>query len=576
MKKILKIVVRLFAVFWIIRTVLSFYVPEIFLNVDSTVETQLQTNVTETVESPKPTEPEIIEVIDPSRPNYNLGRCANLCSDVQVVAVFLDDQEAKWSPAEAVAFTENAIQPGLDFIREQAQHYGVSISLDVVSIYTDGSRSLRFDGIFGSNFTTDDSGNIQYGQTITWEESTVVGTVWEQLKFDSVEQMHISMQQTYGREQIAYLIIPKKAGRSYALPDHAANGFSAYEHAVVYPMDEYGNSNGYDMVARYLLNLFGAGFSVESWEGRESTYSVAVRMYPYSVMFQGNRQCYTVDPYTAYAVGWRNVIPTENNQLDLSGGYPQLGDPYRPMFDKGTCRNLAGRVSLLTIFLDDYETQWTQEEIDWMYQDKINPAVSFMVDQAQQWDIWLEFDTHYYATDAAIERQVQYQGVLDEYGFQNHFPDVLDQTAMSIGFPSKQDMYNNVLEQSGADHLIIMIALNSTGRSYAVTDQDDNPNHNVEYFVLYRNHWKTRNETAASTVAHEMLHLYGAEDMYQEPDSELRAQRAAIANSYFPKDIMYKEFLDIWKNVIDDYTAYAIGWNDVIPQACTSDAFWEP
>ena len=575
MRKFLKVVFRLILFLWVVEIVSDGSLSALLYSKIPSMEHSPSTSVTETKEDTETDMIEVIEEIDPSRPGYNMGRSANLCSDVQVMAFFLDDQQEQWTSEEVAAFTQSTIRPGLDFIQQEAARYGVQISLNVTPLYTNENRSISFDGVFGTSFTTDNSGKIRWGENITKEESAILSTLMKQLKFDSNEEMHASFQQTSGCEQIAYLVIPKKSGYTHSYTDFTANGYCGFEHTVLYPMDVYGNPTSYKTVAKYLLSVFGGGYSIESWEGRESTNSVARRMYPYSVILGGNENCCSVDPYTAYAVGWRNILPPENNQMDLSNGTPQPGDPYRPMFDKGTCRNLSGRVSMLTVFVDDYVTQWTQEEIDEIYQNRINPAVQFLTEQARQRNIWLEFDTGYYATDASMGRVVQYQGVLDEYGFENHFPDVLDHVALSLGFSSKQELHDNVLQQSGADQLIIMVAVKSTGRSFAVSDRDDNPNHNVEYFVMYRNHWKTRESTAASTVAHEMLHLFGAEDMYVEPDNGQRYQRDAIAKKSFPRDLMYTEYYNIWDNIIDAYTAYAIGWSDVVPQVCTSAAFWE-
>ena len=75
-----------------------------------------------------------------------------------------------------------------------------------------------------------------------------------------------------------------------------------------------------------------------------------------------------------------------------------------------------------------------------------------------------------------------------------------------------------------------------------------------------------------STVAHEMLHLFGAEDFYAEGDQ--RNGRAYLASIYYPYGIMYQGYYDISYNYVDQFTAYAVGWIDYTPNVCYDDNWW--
>jgi len=539
-----------------------------FLNQKSKTSSQ----ETEPTQVPRETIPEIQ---DPSRPGHGLGTCATLTEDTHVVALFVDDEEASWTKEEAEQFCADVIRPGLDFIEKQAGLYNWDIQLKVTPYYTCDRHSIVYDGVFSSHFATDEAGEITYHWDTTRDEQLFLWDIVEAFGHSSYEQMHNSFRQILGAENIVYMFIPKKDGVSYASPDNLINGFAGYETCVVYPGRQDGERNDGRIVASMILRLFGAGFSAESVDGREPTNSVAARLYPHSILFGGyDISCCFVDPYSAYALGWRGMLPPENDRIDVAGDIPQEGDPYRPMYDKGTCRNLAGNILFLTLFVDDAESCWTQGEIDTVYRDIINPGLSYLTEQAQRRGMVLNFDTGYYSTDPEQYREVRYQGTIPEDSYKHKDADVLDQAALSLGFASRVELYESVLSQSGADQVILMVALNKTGRSHAVCDQDDNGNDNVEYFVAFRNHWVSRSQTRPSTIVHETLHLFGAEDLYEEPEDGRRAQRAALAAALFPKDIMFTEMNNIQYNVLDGYTCYAIGWSNMLPEACTSDAWW--
>ena len=72
--------------------------------------------------------------------------------------------------------------------------------------------------------------------------------------------------------------------------------------------------------------------------------------------------------------------------------------------------------------------------------------------------------------------------------------------------------------------------------------------------------------THSCTVAHEILHLYGAFDYYEEP-------RLTIANELYHFDIMLQNYYTIWLNQIGDYTAFSIGWTDVVPDVCSREGW---
>ena len=90
-----------------------------------------------------------------------------------------------------------------------------------------------------------------------------------------------------------------------------------------------------------------------------------------------------------------------------------------------------------------------------------------------------------------------------------------------------------------------------------------------EHCVLFANNLSGSKGSRASTIAHEILHLFGAEDYY------VSMSREALANQKYPDDIMLWQVERIQDNSIGDCTAYSVGWTDEVPDVCYDDRWWK-
>ncbi len=72
----------------------------------------------------------------------------------------------------------------------------------------------------------------------------------------------------------------------------------------------------------------------------------------------------------------------------------------------------------------------------------------------------------------------------------------------------------------------------------------------------------------AATLAHEIMHLYGGEELYTS-----RA-RYEMAMKLYKNDIMCLEARDLRLLNVGGFTAYAVGWTDGTPGVCGYDAWY--
>ena len=64
-------------------------------------------------------------------------------------------------------------------------------------------------------------------------------------------------------------------------------------------------------------------------------------------------------------------------------------------------------------------------------------------------------------------------------------------------------------------------------------------------------------ETNTAAIAHEILHLFGACDLYELDDNE--HDRAIKTELMFPNSIMHNTHRDIWETQIDEINAWLVG-----------------
>ena len=251
-------------------------------------------------------------------------------------------------------------------------------------------------------------------------------------------------------------------------------------------------------------------------------------------------------------------------------------DIYRPLYNKGTCYELSGTPCVLCIYLGDAESSWTPEEVKKFDEDVIIPGIQYLNEQAALWDVDLDMGLIRYAKEGSGGSDVfvvRYPGVIPTVldGEQTDREEILKLTAKQMGFSSTKKFYNFAQKISGTDQVVIMLLVNKDGRSHAGPDIKDDDGNDIESYVVYSS--LNGHRTRYGTLAHELLHAFGADDLYEETSTGERADRAAIAKQYYPNDIMLSDWND--NAVVGAYTAYAVGWTDVCPEECMAPEFWE-
>ena len=235
----------------------------------------------------------------------------------------------------------------------------------------------------------------------------------------------------------------------------------------------------------------------------------------------------------------------------------------REDFDLGNCKQLSGKVIVILLYMDDFESFWTEDEITKFTEFEVKPALDFMEKQAQNHNVSLSMEIGYihsglYYDDEVIES-------VKETGYATG--DVLWKASLGLGYESDKKMLEEYRRQFQTEEIVSFAIFNKDGTSYALNPKRGYDDYNIrEHCLIFAYDRGSNKESAirggqSSVIAHEMLHLFGAEHLYTP-----RA-RKEIAERVFSKDIMLHQEYEIQKNNIGDATAFYIGWTDTVPEA---------
>lgn len=254
---------------------------------------------------------------------------------------------------------------------------------------------------------------------------------------------------------------------------------------------------------------------------------------------------------------------------------PPVSQSYRAWYDLGNCGTLTRNPTLVVLFVDDAESRWNESLIQHFQNVQIAKAVEWMEQQAAKYGVPLDIQTKFYHGTLDNGGQVSYPAAI-AHGPDESDYDLLETVVGNMKEGTGDQFYAKLRRDNGGEDVMFLCMVNKDGLSYA-RGHADPYSQILEYAVVYARHTdvpatdtlhqKTHNR--ASVVAHELLHLFGAEEMY-EPTG-----RNAIAKEKYLKDVMLWTESFIVRNEITEFTAYCIGWTDTVPAICYDPDWWK-
>ena len=218
--------------------------------------------------------------------------------------------------------------------------------------------------------------------------------------------------------------------------------------------------------------------------------------------------------------------------------------------NNGSAAVLRGRVILYHLWAEDAGSSWTAvQQAD--VQDRVCAAIGFLNRRARTSGGDLAF----------IEEsagRVRSASDLPTDMFAD--PIWTEHLVQSTGTADANRLVADLKRHHRGDGVLLVIHVNKAAASYNLTFYAGvHPAYAVERIVCF-SRYPDQTPTCAASYAHEILHAFGAGELYFPFDRT--DERAKRAKRLFPNDIMFRVDRNLDALNIGPWTAYRIGWTD--------------
>ena len=234
---------------------------------------------------------------------------------------------------------------------------------------------------------------------------------------------------------------------------------------------------------------------------------------------------------------------------------------------QGSAKFLEGKSLLVSIFLTNEDSVWSSPDISRAAQ-KLDIAVKFIIEEGKRYgkNVELIYDFEQYPD---LSYDMTFSGIVYEppfdYIYSAEIRDTIRNTSSAmLEYIESQVPYLKLAGKYETDSIAFVVFMNySSPRSYTkIYSYHDLDTYNEVCFVF---------DDSPYVYAHELLHLFGAEDLYNElAYHEIGKEVVAYAKQNFPKDIMIGDKgIDLPDSIpyeISRLTAYNLAWLDDIPE----------
>jgi hypothetical protein len=238
-----------------------------------------------------------------------------------------------------------------------------------------------------------------------------------------------------------------------------------------------------------------------------------------------------------------------------------------PRGEGDTPSGLAGRVLLVSLFVGRYGASWSEAEIASVLR-ALGRSAEWIEREAQRWGARVNVDlaSTYFAADDPADPDVVVQ-FIPEGDHHGPFEAQADsksiasasRAALALGFADIAELMRTVRERVSAETIVWIVHPRSAGRSLAIPPTES-PVPGVALAVCYAREANFPEPLASppfpdpTTFVHEVLHLFGATDKYQEPLSSF--PQGWVSD----RDVMCLYQSALPRLRVDRLTAREVGW----------------
>ncbi|ABE56400.1 hypothetical protein Sden_3123 [Shewanella denitrificans OS217] len=262
-------------------------------------------------------------------------------------------------------------------------------------------------------------------------------------------------------------------------------------------------------------------------------------------------QALALKPKHKLSSHYRNRINDLDKHINAHQQERHLHSHYRDARDSGIAKRLKNNVTIAYIYLDD--GRWSQWSGKARMQNHTNleHVTNWYQQQASNYQITdLNFDIRYFYVHSP--KGLSRQWLLSK-DFSRYADDML---AQQLGFASIKDFVTNLSQGRADSQVALVFHTNAEARSFARTCPAGKQYQGcqIEYVMLTKIIGPTKRiDITTQTQSHEILHLFGAADLYN----------IQTAKDFAVTDIMNYYSADLKYASLDPITAWAIGWGEL-------------
>jgi hypothetical protein len=264
----------------------------------------------------------------------------------------------------------------------------------------------------------------------------------------------------------------------------------------------------------------------------------------------------------------------------LPSGFSLKKTDYRDARLKNVCKDLRGNALIYFIFIDNRTTSpWTEFDIQSTV-DSVRVAINWLHTQAKKNNIVLNIISDFYIGEefTTITKNLPSGTVSESISVPNLKKGTVLINTWADGIAKIAGNSLPIKEKEGLPEI-----QNPRNKERLVAYlRDENNVESVALLFMVNNYYKTDISVAMNTmstqdvefaivsykypseIAHNLLHLYGAADMYRTIYRQ-NDKKIKFLESEFPDEIMRDPYgKNIWSLEISSYTKYLIGWTNEI------------
>ena len=234
--------------------------------------------------------------------------------------------------------------------------------------------------------------------------------------------------------------------------------------------------------------------------------------------------------------------------------YPPNATRYNEAY--GSAKSLTGKIKVIDIFISDDKKGWSDED------------KKLALAKQEYGHRWVQEQARKYNPESNLEFNVSVIGEEHDIKVKEVFAsrtpggiNLISWILPAIGYKSSKSFYDSLMIADSSDNVFVMIFAKKTGRAFSQPlwyKTDRNAERFLEATIVYTEGYGDE-ILNIGTIVHEMLHLFGAWDIYSDKTSGQTYQVQKSAIDVFGNSVMINSHKVITELNIDKLTAWTVG-----------------